>query len=892
MTASMSTSTLSVFHPFLSRIIMMSGFIFCVSALVAQQIPCENGDSFDQRCTLIAGAEGVLGNNTAAGAEPGEPFHTGVEVGKSIWWQFQADRDGWGEVLIEDGEFIPLLVVYRGNLLSELVRVASNEDSEDGSLNRQMMFRVGQGEFYELVATGHDGASGVFQFDISTRPPNDLFAHRETVEFNRTYAGDNRFATVEENEPNHNTAGPVEATGYASVWYTFIAPENINKVTFEMLQHGFGSEARPAVTVYRGADFSEHASPIADNYSGARRLFAFSVQPGDVYQIAVDGYRTWPHTVPTTYGDFEFRLRATEVIENDDYQHPSPILLNQDPIRTTAMEVTENLEGDPSIGESQSGSSLWWYWDSWDYEVDWQRVNDLFEIPSDGRSRVVVAMEPTDALHLKLFDESGDSFEISSESDLLTVEQRSLFDQLRRQWDQFAEMNDLSSNDHKEVMTTVAALTQYRQCITIRAGGIDRDTSKFDASISLFVGDIHPESDPLEFGEGNITFCTDLTPTRYFIALDSFPWVGPEAYTLSLVSAMPPLNDAFHQASIVEEDAVARGNNISATSDISDPPYSGNMAGHRSVWWEWTASQSGNVVIRTDGSTFTDELLLSVWLGIEPDDLRQVTRNFRIPEPLVGSSYPNMSTYATFTAQEGLTYSILVEGHGNASGMIELQLEWHEAPVNDDMNDALQISADDHLAGDNLGATMESEEWAHAGHYPGQTLWWKWTAPTYGFVRVDHGTSEDSIKTIVAIYSTLSSDDSVSFGDLIPLESNQRTGTTTFDDALAFIAHKHKTYFVAVNGREGSVGSVNLDFSFQPGFYLRDTHVVNGALEFDVLGELGIGPKFNLETSTDLRTWVPMGLSHELIDGQNVINDLINPENSYQFFRVVELNGD
>jgi hypothetical protein len=85
---------------------------------------------------------------------------------------------------------------------------------------------------------------------------------------------------------------------------------------------------------------------------------------------------------------------------------------------------------------------------------------------------------------------------------------------------------------------------------------------------------------------------------------------------------------------------------------------------------------------------------------------------------------------------------------------------------------------------------------------------------------------------------------------------------------------------------------VNLDFSFQPGFYLRDTHVVNGALEFDVLGELGIGPKFNLETSTDLRTWVPMGLSHELIDGQNVINDLINPENSYQFFRVVELNGD
>ena len=81
-------------------------------------------------------------------------------------------------------------------------------------------------------------------------------------------------------------------------------------------------------------------------------------------------------------------------------------------------------------------------------------------------------------------------------------------------------------------------------------------------------------------------------------------------------------------------------------------------------------------------------------------------------------------------------------------------------------------------------------------------------------------------------------------------------------------------------------------FSFQPGFYLRDTHVVNGALEFNVLGELGIGSKFNLKTSTDLRTWVPMGLSHKLIDGQNVINDLINPENSYQFFRVVELNGD
>gem|GEM_PF-6199744 len=769
---------------------------FSAICLNAEHIACVDHDLFVNRCSLQSELADVVGDTSSATFEPGEPSHSGADGGKTIWWQFQAPQTGWVTIDIQDGDFLPLMVVYQGSSVSELIEVTRNENDVDGSLMRQLGFLVQEDENFEIVATGKGEDAGLFQFQLTVRPPNDLFKHRERVQLGQTHRGHNRFASMEQNEPIHNTTGPLHATGYASVWYEFIAPEGVRQVTFEILQQAFVEGALPSVAVYEGESFPEDAEFLAANYSGVRNLFSFVVQPGNTYQIAIDGYKSWPHEIPTAFGSFEFQLREAELIENDDYRQPNPVLLEAEPVLVSALEASENLGGDPDFGGAPAGSSLWWYWDS-------------VGIP---------------------------------------------------------------------------------QCITIHAAGVGRDASDFSPWIGVYSGEVNADSVGLGSAQGTFTFCTDSVPTRYVFGLNHDSWEDVSAYSISLRSTVAPVNDDFSNALTIEVGDKVVGDNYSATSAASDPVHSGNLQGSGSVWWKWTADQSGSILIQTKGSTFSDGLLLSVWEGDEPSAFQQVARNFRVPEPPSDSSYPNMSTYATFEAEVGEVYWVMVEGHENALGEIELLVETVEAPGNDHIDDAAEIVVSERLTGSNRGATMESGELEHAGYYPGQTLWWKWTAPTFGFVEIAHASGDDSIKCLVTVYAD-SSTEGVAFDSLIPLGSN-RTRDGTFEDQFTLVINKGRTYYIAVNSRNGDLGTVDLNFTFQPEFYFGNTRFVDGGIEIDVVGEMGIGPQYILEASTNLQTWEPMEQTHQLIDGQGVIKLQAISEFAHRFFRIIESDGD
>src|SRR5438045_1081690 len=60
------------------------------------------------------------------------------------------------------------------------------------------------------------------------------------------------------------------------------------------------------------------------------------------------------------------------------------------------------------------------------------------------------------------------------------------------------------------------------------------------------------------------------------------------------------------------------------------------------------------------------------------------------------------------------------------------------APANDLFSDSIVLSGTDVTAtGTNVGATKEAGEPSHAGSAGGASVWWSWTAPSFGSVKID-----------------------------------------------------------------------------------------------------------------------------------------------------------
>jgi hypothetical protein len=73
---------------------------------------------------------------------------------------------------------------------------------------------------------------------------------------------------------------------------------------------------------------------------------------------------------------------------------------------------------------------------------------------------------------------------------------------------------------------------------------------------------------------------------------------------MSLVSVSPPSNDAFaKRAALAGTSATSYGINVNATFETGEP-YHGGLVGGKSVWWTWTAADSGRATMDTVGSSF------------------------------------------------------------------------------------------------------------------------------------------------------------------------------------------------------------------------------------------------------------------------------------------------
>jgi hypothetical protein len=306
-----------------------------------------------------------------------------------------------------------------------------------------------------------------------------------------------------------------------------------------------------------------------------------------------------------------------------------------------------------------------------------------------------------------------------------------------------------------------------------------------------------------------------LAPGIYLATLD----INGNTRALSLtVTSSGDSNDDFADAAPISgTTATVSGSNVDATRQVGEPLHGGNSGG-RSVWWRWTAPQSGTATVDTFGSNF--DTLLGVYSGANLSNLATLAGN----DDAAGTD--GLQSRASFVVTGGTTYFIAVDGYGGAAGAITLNLALASGPpvgpANDDFADAATLTGFPSTASaDNTGATKEPGEPNHAGNLGGSSLWWRWTAPQSGMVGFD--TFGSGIDTLLAVYV------GDGLGTLMLVGENDDAGAGLQSEVVVD-AQAGQTYRIVVDGFAGASGpiSLNIRAAGPDNDNLADARVISG----------------------------------------------------------------
>jgi PASTA domain len=255
-------------------------------------------------------------------------------------------------------------------------------------------------------------------------------------------------------------------------------------------------------------------------------------------------------------------------------------------------------------------------------------------------------------------------------------------------------------------------------------------------------------------------------------------------------SALPPANDSFDAAvELSGRSDAASGTNKDATKELGEPAHAGETGG-ASVWFHWTAPAGGETVISTCGSDF--DTLLAAYTGDAVNALTAVASN---------DDACAFGSEISFTADEGETYRIAVDGDNAVFGLLSLQLRLE--PPNDDFADAVVLSGDEgSVEGTNDGASFEASEPGDVSN----SVWYRWTAPSTG--PATFMTCGEGFYSAVAVYTGSA---------LASLTYVTSSGDGCQDIGLAaFEATAGTTYSVAVGGCCTAAGDFTLTWNRNP----------------------------------------------------------------------------
>ena len=251
----------------------------------------------------------------------------------------------------------------------------------------------------------------------------------------------------------------------------------------------------------------------------------------------------------------------------------------------------------------------------------------------------------------------------------------------------------------------------------------------------------------------------------------------------ALASAPTPFNDLFSEPALLAGGFVSvRTSNNGASRDSGEPAHAGAPAAH-SLWWIWTAPESAQITIDTHGSLV--DTTLAVYTGNQLESLVEVVSN---------DNSGLLSTSAvTFTAIQGTTYRIAVDGRGGQEGMVLLNLR--APPANDSFQSAREVAGlSFRVTQSNIGATRQPGE-PRVENIPtrelGRSVWFRWTAPQDG--QFQAAVFSDFVDTVLGVYQ------GQSVSELTLVAENDDGQEWLYDPLVTFQAKQGETYYFAVD---------------------------------------------------------------------------------------------
>lgn len=333
----------------------------------------------------------------------------------------------------------------------------------------------------------------------------------------------------------------------------------------------------------------------------------------------------------------------------------------------------------------------------------------------------------------------------------------------------------------------------------------------------------------------------------------------------------PPDNDSFANAVTVTGSAFTASEfSNCATKQPGEPNHAGNAGGH-SIWFTWTPEFSQTAVLTTKRSDF--DTTLAVYTGDLVNALTQVASNDDIVQGVIRQSH------LSFAANAGTTYRIAIDGFGSAVGTAVLNLN---PPANDDFAASQLISGTaGNVSGHNVGASKQTNETAHAGDVGGYSVWYRWVAPTNGFV--DFNTAGSTFDTTLAIYTNTSLS---SANRAIAANDDDASGGGLQTSRLWFPAKADTAYRIAVDGFGGDFGELQLNWNMDA--RLSITNLADGTIK---LGLTGVDwQRYVLLGSTNLETWFTNTPAITMSRGRHDYTNtpsLTNGTREQQFYRAI-----
>lgn len=645
-------------------------------------------------------------------------------------------------------------------------------------------------------AAGKTPGTASFTYPIAMPPANDAFANRALITAGSTQStGTNVDATAETGEPRNPTVA-----GGKSVWWSWTAAAS-SSVTISTT----GSSFDTTLAIYTGTSVGGLVLIGSnDDANGVQSAVTFSAVGGTTYAIQVDGYSG-----------------ATGAVT---LNHPQTGAAPGAPVIVTNPANTSVLVGQPLsiqvVAQGDAPLAYQWYRNE---QLISGATSATYAKPSaalgdEGEYQVIVTNPKGTALSAIAYVAIEQTAIIPENNDFSAATVITGASGRVRASNRLAT-GETGEPNHASASTPLASV--WWKWTPTANGQLTLDTfgSSFDTTLAAYTGTAlgsltarGSSNDADSTLQSRVTFSV-LSGQSVWIAID-----GAGSAEGSIVfnylfqpDAVSVPNDNFAARTVLGSGTQAvTGSNIGATGESGEPDHIGASSPLASAWWSWTASQTGTVVIDTNGSDF--DTVLAVYSGSSLAGLTLVAGN--------DDGGEGTNSRITLAVQSGQVLQIAVDGFGSAQGGIDLNVTFTpgtpQPPVNDNFASSFLIGPGiDLVTGSNQFATGQTDEPSHhiSGVVPLNSVWWRWTAPSNGTLTIDLAGSEfnaEEMDTILAVYrgTAVNALTFVASNDDNPDDLETLTSKVTFSVTAGL------TYHIAVDGFGSEVGNIRMALFF------------------------------------------------------------------------------